>query len=102
MAKAFYSRAFTLLAIVAGPCDLPRHLVEPSGGLGLMRLFLRWIVAVLLAATLPAAAETLLYATAIRVHYEEGAGRVECNLYRVDPATGASTLVAPVRIEGRD
>jgi len=65
-------------------------------------LLLRWIATVLLAATLPAAADTLLYATAIRVHYEEGSARVECNLYRVDPATGASTLLAPVRIEGRD
>lgn len=66
-------------------------------------MFLRWIVTLLLAATLPAsAAETLLYATAIRIHYEDGAGRVECNLYRVDPATGASTLLAPVRVDGRD
>jgi len=66
-------------------------------------LFLRWIVTVLLAAALPAtAAETLLYATAIRIHYEEGSGRVECNLYRVDPATGAARLLAPVRVEGRD
>jgi len=66
------------------------------------RSFLRWIMAALLAATLPAAAETLLYATAIKVHYEQGAVGLECNLYRVNPATGASTLLAPVRIEGRD
>jgi hypothetical protein len=51
---------------------------------------------------LPAAAESLLYATAIKVHYEDGAARIECNLYRVDPATGASTLLAPVRIAGRE
>jgi hypothetical protein len=46
------------------------------------------------------AAEAQLYATAIRMHYEDGQARVECNLYRVDPATGASALVAPVRIGG--
>ena len=46
------------------------------------------------------AAETFLYATAIRQHYEDGQARIECNLYRVDPATGTSTHVAPMRING--
>jgi len=78
-----------------------RHLVEPRRS-GVIRQFLRWCLVAFLAATLPATAETLLYATAIRIHYAEGSGRVECNLYRVDPATGASTLLAPVRVDGRD
>jgi hypothetical protein len=64
-------------------------------------LFPRWMLVAALCALLPArAAETLLYATAIRMHYEDGEAGVDCNLYRVDPATGASTLVAPVRIGG--
>lgn len=46
------------------------------------------------------AADILLYATAIRMHYEDGQARIECNLYRVDPATGTSTLLAPLRIGG--
>lgn len=56
------------------------------------------LVALLVAALAARAAETQLYATAIRMHYEDGQARVECNLYRVDPATGASALVAPVRL----
>ena len=59
------------------------------------------IAVALLGSVLPArAAEALLYATAIRMHYADGEARIDCNLYRVDPATGASTLVAPVHIGG--
>jgi hypothetical protein len=84
-------------------CDLSRAIWwSLFRGPEVTRSFLRWILGALLAASLPAAAETLLYATAIKVHYEDGAARIECNLYRVDPATGASTLLAPVRIQGRE
>jgi len=57
----------------------------------------------LLGAAMPTlAADALLYATAVRMHYEDGQARIECNLYRVDPATGTATLVAPVRIGGNE
>ena len=56
----------------------------------------------LLLAVLPArAADILLYATAIRVHMEEGGARIECMLYRIDPGSGAATMLAPVRIGGK-
>ena len=41
-----------------------------------------------------------MFATAIRMHYEGGDARVDCALYRVDPASGASTLLGPLRIGG--
>lgn len=66
------------------------------------RLPKRALFLALLLAVLPAsAAETLLYATSIRVHIEEGGAGVECMLYRIDPATGAATMLAPVRIAGK-
>ncbi|HZZ91966.1 MAG TPA: hypothetical protein VFE23_05345 [Usitatibacter sp.] len=68
----------------------------------LRRLLRGFLFAALLAGAPSALAQTLLYATAIRMHYEDGAARIECNLYRVDPATGASILMAPVRIAGRE
>lgn len=56
----------------------------------------------LLLAVLPSrAADMLLYAAAVRVHMEEGGARIECMLYRVDPASGAATMLAPVRIGGK-
>jgi hypothetical protein len=81
-------------------CALPAFGAEPDLG---HRLFFRCIWLAALLSALPAvAAESLLYATAVRMHYEDGAARIECNLYRVDPATGAATLVAPVRVGGRE
>ena len=65
-------------------------------------LHVRWMLVALLCAALPVrATETYLYATAIRMHYEEGEARIDCNLYRVDPATGSSALVGPVRVGGK-
>jgi hypothetical protein len=73
----------------------------------LVQVFRKLVVAIpivlVLGTVAPArAADTQLYATAIRMHYEDGQARIECNLYRVDPATGTSTLVAPVRIGGKE
>ncbi len=42
----------------------------------------------------------MLYATSIRRVFSGSATTIECNLYKVDAATGASELIAPVRLEG--
>jgi hypothetical protein len=54
---------------------------------------------IVLATGIDAAAETLL-ATAIRTHFTEASAEVECDLYSVDPATGASQLIAPLKVDG--
>src|SRR5258708_38726324 len=52
-------------------------------------------------ACFPAAAQTL-YAVSVRTYSDPSYRGVEGNLYRVDPTTGAATLIAPLRLDGRD
>jgi DNA-binding beta-propeller fold protein YncE len=49
----------------------------------------------------PAGAETL-YAVSVRTYADPAYKGVEGSLYRVDPDTGVTTLVAPLRLDGRD
>lgn len=50
---------------------------------------------------LPAAAQTL-YAVSVRTYSDPSYRGVEGNLYRVDPISAATTLIAPLRLDGRD
>jgi hypothetical protein len=43
-----------------------------------------------------------LYAVSFRTHSDPSYKGVEGNLYRVDPATSVTTLVAPLRLDGRE
>jgi hypothetical protein len=49
----------------------------------------------------PLAAETL-YAVSVRTYSDPSYKGVEGNLYSVNPQTAAATLIAPVRLDGRD
>jgi DNA-binding beta-propeller fold protein YncE len=43
-----------------------------------------------------------LYAVSVRTYSDPSYKGIEGNLYRVDPATAVTTLVAPLRLDGRD
>lgn len=50
---------------------------------------------------LSAGAQTL-YAVSVRTYSDPSYKRLEGNLYRVDPASAVTTLVAPLRLDGRE
>lgn len=41
-----------------------------------------------------------LYGTSIRMRFEDGAARMECNLYRIEPSTGKPRILAAVQMDG--
>lgn len=68
-----------------------------------MRTLARAALALLVAVAAPASAvdKSTLYATSIRTYSDPQYHGIEGNIYRVDPATAATALVAPLKLDGK-
>ena len=63
----------------------------------------RWIAGlmmVLCAALAHGEPPARLYGTSIRMHFDDGAPRMECNLYQIDPANGQARILGRVQLRG--
>ena len=65
-----------------------------------MRRFIVGLVILLGSALAQGEPPARLYATSIRMHFGEGAPRMECNLYQVDPTNAQSRILAQIQSGG--